>query len=405
MKLLWVYLMSFFILPIIGEIILWRSNIHLSAGDSSLLLIIHNTIFVFIILSFVFIIQMYKPILIIKKRNFNYIFAKRVFIHSIIVLTILLIIIFILGGYNIFYGILDRGAIRTSLGILGPLYTLALSYIPVAVIVYVSVVYIHSNKKQQKYLRKKLILIYSFAILLGILSGYKAVAVTLMIPGFVVIYFKGFSIKKLILFFIITIIILVLFTAFVRHIGTSSAFDFFIYRITTMTAYGTIGVWNCFPESASFSDIFINFLGIFGEKISSLLLNISPHEPEFLKTNLSRLITYMVYPDTERALKGSVNITVTNFGHALYICGRQLYYFYAMIMGIIIGLLVRRLKSYISKGYPFHAALTSLYFFSVVIPSINSGGIFMLISFPILVYFILSYLILRYIIQGRIYVS
>ena len=400
MKLLWLYLMAFTILPIIGEITLLELNIHISAGDSSLALILNNIIFVFIMLSSAYIIQTYKPTLICTKRNFNYNWVNRVFIRSIIVFSILLLIIFILGGYKILLENMNRGEVRSGLGIFGPIYTLALSYLPIAIIVYVSTIYIHLDKKKQRYLKKKLILIYSFTILLGILSGYKSVAVVLMIPGFTVLYLNNFTIQKLIFFSIIMSIILVLFTALVRHIGITEAFTFMIYRITTMTAYGVIGVWSHFPEPASLSDVLINFLGVFGEKISSLLLGISPHDPEFLKTNLSRLITYMVYPDAEGALTNSVNVTVTNFGHALYICGKNFYYFYAIIMGIIIGLSIRAFKKYIIKGYPLLASIVALYFFAVIIPSINSGGIFMLFSIPILVYFILSYFILKYIIQG-----
>ena len=172
-----------------------------------------------------------------------------------------------------------------------------------------------------------------------------------------------------------------------------------------MTAYGTIGVWNHFPDAASFSDILINYIGIFGAKISSMLLGIPQDDPEFLKTNLSRLITYMVYPATREALDNSVNVTVTNFGHALYLFGRNFYFIYAIIMGTVIGLLLRQFKKYVLEGYPFSASLIGLYIFAVVIPSINSGGVFQLISIPVLIYLLFTYFIVKYLIQGKIYVS
>lgn len=400
MKLLWLYLFAYLFLPIIGESYLWITNTHISAGNSSLDLIIHNIIFVVILVTSAYFVQVYKRPFFYIKRSFNYKYANRIFIKSIVVLTILFMIIFILGGYNILFGGLDRGQVRSGLGVFGPIYTLALSYLPIAIILYTSTVYLHLNLQEKKYLKNKLIIIYSFAILLGIISGYKSVAAQILIPGFVVLYFNRFNIIKLIFFLLIMTVLLIFFTAIVRHIGIADAFNFFIYRITTMTAYGVIAVWNHFPQPASFSDVFMNFLGMFGEKISSLLLGLSPHDPEFLKTNLSRLITYMVYPDTKRALANSVNVTVTNFGHALYICGTYFYHLYALLMGVIIGIIIRLFKNSVIEGNTLYASLIGLYFFAVIIPSINSGGIFMLFSIPVFIYFVLSYFILKYFIQG-----
>lgn len=396
MKLLWLYLLAYLILPIIGEINLFVNNTSISAGIVTFDLIFHNVVFVIIILVVAYLIQSYKNVKISGTDIiFDYNYANKVFKNSIKLLFIFSLIIFILGGYKILFGLANRGEIRISLGIFGPLYTLVLSYLPVVVIIYSSVVYIHLNKKIRKKLKKKLIVIYSFAIVLGVLSGYKAVAVTLMIPGFTVLYVNNFNIYKLLILIFLGFIILIFFTAYVRHENIIKSFYFLIYRMTTMTAYGAIGVWNLFPHGVSITDILTNFLGMLGQKLSSLILGISPHNPEFLKTDLSRLITYKVYPNTRGALSGVVNVTVTNFGHAIYLLGKSLCVFYALIMGLILGVIIRIYKKYILKGYPLKASLAGLYFFSVIIPSINSGGLFKLLSLPVLIYFLLAYLIVK----------
>lgn len=396
MKLLWLYLFAYLILPIVGELSIYTTGLHISAGIVTLNLIIHNIIFVTIIILVAYLIQNYKSVKISAiSIIFDYNYANKVFKSSIKLLLLFSFIIFILGGYKILLGLANRGEIRISLGIFGPLYTLVLSYLPVVIIIYCSVIYIHLSKKTQKKLKKKLILIYSFAIILGILSGYKAVAVSLMIPGFTALYINNFNIVKIFIFMFLGIIILTLFTAFVRHEDIIDSFYFLIYRMTTMSAYGAIGVWNVFPHGVSVSDGFMNFIGMLGQKLSSLILGMSPHNPEFLKTDLSRLITYKVYPNINGALSGSVNVTVTNFGHAIYLLGRTLYIFYALIVGLIIGLVIRAYKKYIVKGYPLKASLVGLYFFAVIIPSINSGGLFKLFSLPVLVYFLLAYLTIK----------
>ncbi len=395
MKLLWLYFFAYLLLPIIGEFSILLSGLNISAGGVTSELIFHNIIFSTMIIIISYLLQKYKSTKIFVQTLYNYQYAKRVFNYTIKLFIFFSLIIFILGGYKILLGLASRGEIRTTLGMFGAFYTLILSYLPVVLIVYSSVIYIHLNNIDKRKLKRKLTYIYSFAIILGLFSGYKAVAITLMIPGFVVLYLNNFGISKAIIFMLLGVVSLTIFTAIVRHEDIISSFYFLIYRMTTMTAYGTVGVWNTYPNGVPITDILINFLGIFGQNISSLVLNLSPHDPDFLKTNLSRLITYKVYPNIDGALAGSVNVTVTNFGHAIYLLGKQFYIFYALIVGIITGLIIRAYRKYIIKGYPLKASLTALYFFAVIIPSINSGGIFILFSFPVLVYFILAYIMLK----------
>ena len=404
MKLLWLYLSAYLLLPIVGESILWITNTKIYAGSSSLSLIVDNIIFVIVLIFTAFFIYSYKRPLIMKKRFYDYNFVNTSLNKSIIVLIFIFIFIFIFSGYKFLFVGIDRGEIRSSLGALGPMFTLVLTYMPIAIIIYNSVLYIHLDLETQRRLRKKLIFIYIMLILVGIVSGYKAVAISLMVPGFIVLFFNKFNLKKMLLFGIFVISILTLFTSLVRHIGLGEAFFFLIHRLTVMTAYGTIGVWNHFPNGASLNDVFINYIGMFGTKMASFLLGISPHEPEFLKTNLSRLVTYVAYPATQRALDNSVNVTVTNFGHALYIFGRYAYHLYAVIMGVIIGAVIRQIYNSILKGNALLGSLIGTYFFAVIIPSINSGGIFMLFSIPVLVYMLLIYLFMKYIIQGELVV-
>ena len=396
-------MLAYLVLPIIGEYVIWFTGVGVSAGVVTSELIVHNSIFVFVLVITAYFVQKYKNPKGEIIELYGYAYAKRVFNQAIVLFIFLSFIIFVLGGYKILLGLADRGEVRVSMGIFGPLHALSLSYLPVVIMVFVSVIYIHLSKVNKQRLRKKLIIIYSFAIVLGVLSGYKSVAVVILIPGFVILFYDSFGVRRFLLFAMLGIVVLTLFTSLVRGVSVSEGFTFMAYRTTTMSAYGTIGVWNEFQNGVSLHDGFINFVGMLGKKTASIVLGLSPNEPEFLKTNLSRLITYTVYPDKDRALAGTVNVTVTNFGHAIYLLGYRLYVIYAFTMGIIIGLVMRALKKYILKGYALKASLVGLYFFSVIIPSINSGGIFQLISFPVLIYFISAYIVVRYILKRRKY--
>ena len=399
MKLLWLYLLAFLVLPIIGEVSLYITGMSITAGIVDLNLIIANIIFVFTVIIVTWLISNIGLKISRQVGYYDYQYTNFIFKKIIILLLFIAIFIFTISGYSILFGGAERGDIRVSLGFLGPFYTVFLNFIPVLLVVYASMLYAYSNYRYK--LKKKIIFIFILLISIGIFSGYKAVALSLMIPGFVMLYFYNFKIKHFFIFIFFAFSILTVFTALVRDIPLEMAFPFLVYRMTTMTAYGTIGVWNEFNNIISFNDFLINLVSIFGNKLSSFILGISQHDVIFLKTSLSRLITYLVYPNTEGALSGTVNVTVTNFGHAIYLLGKSLYVYYALFMGVIIGFTIRYMKIYMGKKLPLKLSIVSVFFFSAIIPSVNSGGIFTLFSLPILVNLIITYFIGRYLIQGR----
>ena len=399
MRLLWLYLGAFLFLPIIGESVLYLTGLKISAGRVTIDLILNNIIFVVIMIMVALFISNYKVISHQKKEYFSYAYTNKIIVKIIILLFFISLFIFIVSGYNFLFLSEARGDIRVSLGIIGPFYTVFLNYIPVLLVTYASVLYTYTDKKRKLY--KKLIIIFLLIVLIGIFSGYKAVAISLMIPGFVVLYFNNFNLKRLFIFILFSLIVLTLFTALVRDMPVIQSFSFLIYRLTTMTAYGTIGAWNEFNDIISLNDLLINSASLLGNKLASYVLAISQHDVEFLKTSLSRLVTYLVYPNTKGALSGTVNITVTNFGDAIYLFGKKLYIFYALFMGLIIGLTIRCFKIYMQKKLPLKTSMMAVYFFSVIIPSINSGGIFTLFSLVVIVNLIITYTIGRYIIQKK----
>jgi len=391
MILLWLYILAYLVLPIIGEIVIYITKENIYAGNVSISLIYDHSIFVILLVITAWTIQSYK------NNNYNnqvfFVNNKRyIFNNAITYLLFVALLMFLTSGYKFLVLGIDRGHIRISLGILGPIYTLFLSYITVAVLIYTTVIYAKLPNFEKKNNRKKMLIIFLFIIVISVFSGYKSTVASLLMPVLIVLYFNNLSFKKFILIIITIVLLLVLFTSLVRNTDFFTAFSFLIHRLTTMTAYGTIGVWNIFNEGTSLHDIWVNFLGIYGKNISSSLLSMEPNSVEFLKTNLSRLVTYYSYPDTQGALSGTVNVTVTCFGHAIYILGKKLYFIYAIILGIILGVLLRLFRNYVNKADGFRASLVGVWIFSVMLPIFNSGSIFMLFSLYNLIYFILTLL-------------
>jgi len=135
---------------------------------------------------------------------------------------------------------------------------------------------------------------------------------------------------------------------------------------------------------------------IFGSNLTTILENTT----SFLQFNLSRNATYLVYPDTVGAIKGSVNLTMANFGEALYLFGKDYYYIFEIITGIILGLSVKYMFYVRGRKVVVYNSLVSTYFIVVILQWVIGGGVGNLISIPNIVYFLLSFLVLKLILKG-----
>lgn len=401
------YFLAFLMFPIIGEYLAYINGIYLSkAGYSSIKLIIYHSVFSAIVLSIAFVVSNHKVAINSDYIEYSLVEINKIFNKAIILLAAMSIVLFFISGYKIIFGLADRGEIRVGLGILGPLHTMILGYFPVSIFVFTSVLYLNSSIKIKKVLKKKLIIILIFPFILGILSGYKAVAVSMLVPALMILYFNNFNIFRIFIFTIFSVVVLTIATSFVMNCTIERAFEFMIHRATIMSAYGTIGFWNTLGNvDTPLSDILINFMGSLGSGISSMLLGMETNNPEFLKTNLSRYVTYLVYPLKDRALAGSVNVTVTSFAHSIFVFGKVFFVFYAAIQGFVIGFIIRGIKISTLRNFPLKTALFSVYFFYVIIPMLNSGEIYMLFSLPVIVYMFVTYFFIKYLLSAKINVN
>jgi hypothetical protein len=399
MRLLWLYLLSFLTFPIIGEFIVWYKGLTIEAGNVNLSLIINNVIFIAILVIIAYIIQKYRFKKKIVAPKFDYFFTKKIINRSVLVLILATFIVFALVGWKILFHIANRGEIRVSLGMFGPFYAWILLYLTPAILILNSIIYLRVDDDIKKRLKNELFLLYFLAILIGILTGYKATFVLITIGGIVVLTYDSLSLKRLLLLCSVIMIGLIFTTILVQGVNVLSAVNFLIYRATVMTSYGTIATWNIYPYGAPFDERLFNFLSIFGNKMASLISGYPINSVEFLKINLARLITYMRYPDISGAIRGTVNVTVTNFGEAVYFFGRQLYFIYAVMAGLIVGVIIRKFRKSIMYRLPFKGTLLGVYLFSVIIPWINSASIWNLIGLPTIIWLFGIYIVLYLIIK------
>lgn len=391
MKLAWLYMLAFLIFPFYAIFNAYISNNNIEGYSIGLELVLFYFIHLAIMITIASMLSRNKVIL---NRPIDNLVANGILNKSIFIAILGCSLIFILGGYQIIFQGMYRGDLRLTIGFLGPLYNFTIFYITITLVSVSSITYLLSSKIKK--LRYKLIILFFIVFLTGLFAGSKATMILVTIPGIAILTI-GKPLKSFFLIGIIVSFLLLAMTMFVRQMEIEGAFTFILNRATNMSAYGSVAVWNELSNGITFDQLLINFISIFGSHITTLLTGYERNSIEFLYSNLSRLITYLVYPDTQRALDGSVNLTVTNFGEAVYFFGRYYFWIYSILSGIFIGIIIRKIKKNISLSNIKLATLFNVYFFAVIIPWLNSGGTFNLISLPNFIYFITIYILLLYI--------
>ena len=397
MQIIILVLIAYLFMPVVGIFLLLVTGESVVAGDVTGALLFHNLNYSIIVISIVILSYLKK-----RKNEINFVASNkdcRSVFRAAVLMTLICIIVFMFSGYDYLIKGVNRGDIRVGFGLFGFFYKWLTIY-AIPVLMLITTILFITNKKIKK---KLIIYIYFMGVLSAFFTGYKFVVVYCLIPVFLIIFYKNNIIK--VVFFITPIVLSILTLTTKQVMGYSNysdAFTFIIHRMTVMSAFGTIGVWDNFKDGVSLSESIKLVYNIFGNKINEYIFGIDFNSIEVLDTNLSRKMTYLVYPSWEKAISGTTNITVTNFGEAIYIFG-GLYWLYAIISGLIVAFFIKKVDYFISKGDIIKTSLYYIFTAAVILSWINSSSFFTLFSLPVFLYMFLTYVLLKFIFHTKIF--
>lgn len=396
MQILLLVIGAYLFLPVLGELSLLLTGDQVVAGEVTWELFFNNFIYSTIVYGIIlfFYITNRK-----NKIGFKPSFKDNRTIKRIsIVITFFCAAMFYFSGYDYLIRGVNRGEIRIEQGLLGFVSKWIMIY-AIPILFYINTVIVYGNKKIS-FLNYYIYLIGSLS---AIFTGYKFVLVFCFIPVLMIFLYDKNILKTCLIVAPIVLFVLTITTKFVMgYDSLTDSFNFIIHRMTIMSAFGTIGVWNYYPNGATFSEIIKLTYSFFGNKINSFVFGIDFNSVDVLDTNLSRKITYLVYPSWEKALSGTSNITVTNFGEAIYVLGKN-YWIYAILCGGIFSLFISKLMENINKGNLIISSIILIYITGPLLSWLNSSSIFTIFSFPVLIYVIMSYIMLVVLLRAKIF--
>ncbi|WP_136634291.1 hypothetical protein [Pseudooceanicola onchidii] len=306
-------------------------------------------------------------------------------------LIVAALIVFALVGQDILTGKTHRGAVRVSFGGFGFLYkTFVQFWVPTALAL--SGILYRIGRTQG--------IRYGFPIVhllltLGTLAmmGYKSGIIVGLLPFlFIVIPLLSWGVQALIGAALTGA--LIYYSAIIMDAQSlTAAAQYLFIRATEGTAWGLIASWEIFetPHPSSW----LSLMPIFGSRLTAMMMDIPRDSIEYLMLGSGQYVTYLVHPDPSVVLAGETNLTITLAGEGVYLFGRSGFWFVAIPVGFITGLMCNALRTSINSNKIITAPLMSIAVTNILLPLLNSGGIVSLFSAFNIFYVLMTFLFLK----------
>lgn len=356
--------------------------------------------FFFSFIYFFFILFFLKYNIYLKGYRFGDFISGREYTLSfnafLFPLFIAVVFVFVMTGYKTIVLNANTGDLRVSHGYLGPFYRLVVGFVIPVISALVAFSY-NKIKVKTNSVRFVFVLYFFLIVIAAFFTGYKASYIYILGPFLTTLLFHKYSIKRLVLYFSLLGLFLLLATAYVRGVGIFDAYNFAFHRAFYMTAYGDVGFLSV-KDQLELSPIYFssNILGI---TITKFLFEINSFF-DLLSSSLSLQVSYLVYPDKYAVLNGTVNITVSSYSEAVFLLG-DYYCFYPIIFSIFTAFVIKSIRAGFNENHSLKYALSLVYFYSVILPWLNSGTFLNLFSFYNFVYMFLTYILMRLLLRIR----
>ncbi|MBA8736604.1 hypothetical protein [Chromobacterium violaceum] len=307
--------------------------------------------------------------------------ARKIIKRCICILIFCIGMMFVYGVGNMLTGETGRGEFRSTLGGLGFFYILFSLFFPASCVAISAQMWVKSRSRK---IGLWFALCFFLGFICGFLTGFKFTCFLISTPG-LILAAPRLGVTKIFFVLALSIAFMLFSATYFMGLDTLDALNYLIQRGTVVAVSGTVGVWNNFRDGGP--DAIYTLLYALGNKAASFLIGEPVDSFNFLKVNLTRYIGYLTYPKPEEALSGAFNLTVTNFGEAVYFFGESFSWVFAIISGLITAFMLRSAKKAICNGSDIKAIVLVNFLALVIFPWLLNSMIGNLFGIPTIIYF------------------
>lgn len=309
----------------------------------------------------------------IENRTYNQ-FSSKLFILHIILIIVML---FLFGGINVWLGAMDKGEFRVKLGSFGSIAFILTKYASPTMFAYLTILYINSSKNNFQKLMWGVNMLLIF--ILGSTWGFKSTGISMILPSLLILFWQV-SFRKIIKLCVYLFSILIGFfflfdSATNLGDGTSlSAIQFIFERLTVLQGDVSWYIWGNYQAGEKFPSYWPTLFSAFGDSNLKLFGVDRGNLNEWMSYHYDWMLSYVSGLPLETIDNGH-SIVGTPFSEGLVAGGVAGIVIIAIIAGLVISISYYLMNRFRSKKQYIYLTLFASYFYFNIFTWLIGGGI------------------------------
>jgi hypothetical protein len=292
----------------------------------------------------------------------------------------LLVFLFGFGAQAVWFGDVDKGEFRVSLGGFGFIPTLMTRFIVPALFAYATLLY--SRTPRRGLVRWHWIANLIVVSLIGASWGFKSSAMLLLMPGLLLLFWRVRPLNLLVIALAFCATIAVSFLIFDARFDLDADIQArLLSRITVLQGDTAWHIWGLYSSGDTFPDYAPTLLVALGDKVLSLMGLSQNNQYEWMLYHYDWMLTYLAGVPLD-AIENGYNLTGTPFAEGLIAGGIAGVALFVIIGGILVGAMHRFLDRALRLQRDTQAAT---YFCLYVFPWLNGGSVVQLFHIALVI--------------------
>ncbi|HXI13979.1 MAG TPA: hypothetical protein VNM92_15245 [Thermoanaerobaculia bacterium] len=284
------------------------------------------------------------------------------------------VLLFGFGGIDVWTGVRGKGEFRVGLGTFGAVAFMLIKYVIPALFAYAA--YLYRTCRSSSRNRLLLFTNGALAFICGTVWGYKATPISVLLPGLLLLFWRIGLRQMVWLGALVAGSFVALFHVFdSSEYSRISALEFLWIRLTVLQGDVSWEIWDQYRSGALFPPYLRTLTPFLGNRVFSLLTGLSASKfSVWMEYQYGFLLTYLAGVPLD-LIEAGYTVTGTPFAEGLIAAGLYGAMAFAVLGGIMTGLLYYAIAWAIARRRAAAAAILATYFCWCVFPWLVGGGV------------------------------
>lgn len=290
-----------------------------------------------------------------------------------LLVPVLLVKLFVFGGWAVWHGQIGKGEFRANLGSYGALAYLLINAVIPMLMAYAAILYRSARRGWREH--GWLAVLTGLTLVIGSTWGFKSTGVTMLIPALIVLFWGAAFGRVLVGCGVIAITIVFFFYVFDSQTNEAAAgLSFLMTRLTTLQGDVSWLLWDEYVQGMAFPPYLQTLLVFVGDSAFARLTGITRDAPDLWADYHFDILIGSLVGLPLSVVKDGHSIVGTPFSDGLVLGGLPGVMVMALFAGALCGSLCTLIEQSLRRGHTLQSALLVTYFGVYVVTFVRNGA-------------------------------